>query len=55
MIFFIFQVVAEEAELSRQLHFHVTCNLMKYLLPAWLIRILPADYGNRKQCKDLVS
>lgn len=53
-IFFLFQEVAEE-EFSRQLHFHVTCNLIKYLLPALLIRTLLADYGNRKQCKELLS
>lgn len=49
------QEVVEEEEFSSQLHFHVTCNLMKYLLPTQLIRAHPADYGNRKQCKKLIS
>lgn len=55
MIFFLFQEVAEEVEFTRQIHFHVTYNLMKYLLSAFLVRTLPGDHGNSKQCKELVS
>lgn len=55
MIFFLFQEVAEEAEFTGQLHFHVTYNLMTYLLSASLIKTLPGDHGNSKQCKELFS